>query len=227
MNPSAPSPARRRILNGGAVVLALTLLASGVALPAMMADARTPDSARPLATAALGSTINGSFHLALAESSPAQLDAIGSLVTQRLALALPVAQSKWLSGKPVADPVREKAVVDEAVALAQQHGVDPELVTRVITAQISASKIIQRGLITHWTHNPATAPTTAPDLSTIRPQLDNIDADLVTAIGQAERLAHDPHCTHLVDAERAQLYVGLDSLHQKGIRAAFHDFCSA
>jgi chorismate mutase len=155
------------------------------------------------------------------------LDPIGSLVAQRLALATPVAQSKWLSGKPITDAAREQAVVDEAVALATKDGVDPALVERVIRAQISASKVVQNGLFTTWKHNAEAAPTTAPDLTTIRPQLDSIDTALVTAIGDASVVANDSRCSHAVDAERDRTYAGMDSLERKAVRVAWASFCAA
>ena len=65
------------------------------------------------------------------------------------------------------------------------------------------------------------------DLATIRPQLDAIDTDLVTALGQLQTVAQDHRCAHLVDAERKHLDVGLDSLHRKGIDVAWHTFCAA
>ncbi|MBF4633978.1 gamma subclass chorismate mutase AroQ [Agreia pratensis] len=155
------------------------------------------------------------------------LDPIGSLVAQRLALATPVAQSKWLSGKPITDPVREQAVVDEAVALATKDGVDPDLVARVVRAQISASKVVQNGLFTEWKHNTQTAPTEAPDLATIRPQLDSIDTALVTAIGDASAVANDARCSHAVDSERDRTYPGMDSLERKAVRVAWASFCAS
>lgn len=155
------------------------------------------------------------------------LDTIGTLVAQRLALATPVAQSKWLSGKPITDAAREQAVVDEAVALATKDGVDPALVERVIRAQISASKVVQSGLFTVWKHNTEAAPTAAPDLTTIRPQLDSIDTALVTAIGDASVVANDSRCSHAVDAERDRTYTGMDSLERKAVRTAWASFCAS
>ncbi|SKA99127.1 chorismate mutase, putative [Agreia bicolorata] len=155
-----------------------------------------------------------------------ELDPIGSLVAQRLALATPVAQSKWLSRKPITDAAREQAVVDEAVAVATKDGVDPALVERVIRAQISASKVVQKGLFTTWKHDPEAAPTTAPDLAAIRPQLDSIDTALVTAIGDASAVANDSRCSHAVDTERDRTYPGMDSLERKAVRVAWASFCA-
>jgi chorismate mutase len=227
---TAPRPRRGPAQRVTGVVLAIALVASTGVLAVLAA---TPASAAPVSSAATTTTSTTATASSSGTGSgsdqeaTAHLDAVGSLVLRRLLLADPVAQSKWLSGKPIADPAREQAVVDEAVALARQQGVDPDLVTRVVRAQISASKVVQRGLITSWTHHPETAPTTAPDLATIRPQLDAIDSDLVTAIGAAQATAHDPRCAHLVVAERKRLSEGLDPLHRKGVRDAWSGFCTA
>jgi chorismate mutase len=225
VNSSTPSPVRRTVPRGATIAIAVGLMAAGAVLPTTPAVAATARTVT--ATGSTGSTMTATDDIAPARASSAQLDAVGDLVLRRLALADPVAESKWLSGKPIADPAREQAVVDEAVALAQQQGVDPALVSRVVRAQISASKVVQRGLVNHWAHDPWTAPTTAPDLSTIRPQLDAIDTELVAAIGSAQTVTRDPRCPHIVDAERKRLAVGLDSLHRKGIHVAWAGFCAA
>jgi chorismate mutase len=202
----------------GAVILGLAF--TGAAGSAQGATAATMTSAT-----AQTSSVTGSAEHRSADADA--LDPIGSLVAQRLALAEPVAQSKWLSGKPITDAVREQAVVDEAVALATKDGVDPALVERVIRAQIAASKVVQNGLFTAWKHNVETPPTTAPDLTTIRPQLDSIDTALVTAIGDASVVANDSRCSHAVDAERDRTYPGMDSLERKAVRVAWASFCTS
>ena len=212
----SPSGARRAI--AGSVILGLAftgIVGSGQAAMASDMSAITGQTSPGHATAQHHATDAG------------VLDPIGSLVAQRLALAAPVAESKWLSGKPITDAAREQAVVDEAVALAEEDGVDPALVERVIRAQIGASKVVQTGLFTAWKHKTEEAPTTAPDLATIRPQLDSIDTALVTAIGDASVVANDPRCSHAVDAERDRSYAAMDSLERKAVRVAWASFCAA
>ncbi len=155
-----------------------------------------------------------------------RLSGVGDLVVSRLALAEPVAESKWLSGKPIADPAREQAVVDAGVARARAEGVDPDLVTRVLRDQIAASKLVQRGLFTRWTHEPWSAPTTAPDLTAVRTQITQIDDDLVDRLAAVATIAAAPRCTHAVDAERHRVESGLDSLQRKGLHVAWSNFCT-
>ncbi|MCJ1713635.1 gamma subclass chorismate mutase AroQ [Curtobacterium sp. VKM Ac-2922] len=218
-----------RLRRTGTVALGIGLLAAAAVVPTTAATAATTTMSTSATTgtnATTSSTTTTSTTTTGTTSASAQLDTVGSLLTRRLELADPVAQSKWLSGNPIADPVREQAVIDEAVQLAQQQGVDPALVTRVVQAQIDASKLVQRGRFVHWTHDPSSAPTTAPDLSTIRPQLDSIDTDLVAALGAVQAASQDPRCAHLVDAERQRQYPGLDSLQAKGVRVAWSTFCT-
>ncbi|QKS14278.1 gamma subclass chorismate mutase AroQ [Curtobacterium sp. Csp1] len=155
-----------------------------------------------------------------------RLSGVGDLVVSRLALAEPVAESKWLSGKPIADPAREQAVVDAGVARARAEGVDPDLVTRVLRDQIAASKLVQRGLFTRWTHEPWSAPTTAPDLTAVRTQITQIDDDLVDRLAAVAPIAAAPRCAHAVDAERHRVESGLDSLQRKGLHVAWSSFCN-
>ncbi|MBF4563320.1 gamma subclass chorismate mutase AroQ [Microbacterium sp. VKM Ac-2870] len=207
--PAALPRLRRRLLG---TIAAIAAMLSGGAV--MAAPASAVESAEASTTVTVASD---------ATSTP--LDAVGTLLVERLQLADTVAQAKWIKGTPVSDPAREKVVIDAAVAQASRDGVDPDLVRRVMTDQISASKVVQRGLLTHWAHNPSEAPTAAPDLTTVRTRLDEIDAALVDALGAAQPTAADPTCRHLVDHERDREYPGLDSLHRKAVHTAWSSFC--
>ncbi|OUD88078.1 Secreted chorismate mutase precursor [Clavibacter michiganensis subsp. michiganensis] len=80
--------------------------------------------------------------------------AVASAALDRLEIADDVAASKYLSGKAVADPAREQAVVDATIAAAKADGVDPVAAERIIRAQITASKQVQYALIAFWHANP-------------------------------------------------------------------------
>ncbi len=154
--------------------------------------------------------------------------AVASAALDRLEIADDVAASKYLSGKAVADPAREQAVVDATIAAAKADGVDPVAAERIIRAQITASKQVQYALIAFWHANPAQAPTTAPDLTTsVRPRINAVDARLVPAIGAASAAAlADPACGHLVKDARGQLGQGLDDAHRKAFRTALATVCT-
>jgi chorismate mutase len=48
-----------------------------------------------------------------------------------------------------------------------------------LRSQIYASKIVQRGLLARWQAHPEQAPSTAPDLQSIRERLDQLDEQLL------------------------------------------------
>jgi chorismate mutase len=153
--------------------------------------------------------------------------AVASAALDRLEIADDVAASKWLSGKPVADPAREQAVVDATVAAAEADGVDPVAAARIMRAQIEASKQVQEALIARWRAHPDQAPATAPDLATsVRPRIDAADARLVPAIGAAHDALDDAACGHLVEDARGALGRGLDDAHRKAFRTALATVCT-
>src|SRR5690349_2768990 len=112
----------------------------------------------------------------------APVDTLLALVVRRLEVAETVAAAKWSSGRPVEDRAREAAVVAAAAARARRAGIDATFVCRVMAAQIEASKIVQRALLTRWRDDPGSAPTSRPDLSAVRSTLDAIDEGLVGAL---------------------------------------------
>ena len=210
----APLPrVRRRLLGTLAAIAAMLSGGAVMAAPASATDA--PEASTTVAVAGDAST------------SAAVLDAVGKLVVERLLLADTVAQAKWIKGTPVSDPAREQVVIDAAVAQATRDGVDTDLVRRVMTDQIAASKVVQRGLLTQWAHHPSEAPTAAPDLTSVRTRLDEIDTALVDALGDVQATAADPTCHHLIDGQRDREYLGLDSLHDKALHTAWSHFCVA
>lgn len=150
----------------------------------------------------------------------------GALIVRRIALADPVARSKWLNGTPIDDPHREEVVIDDAVRRATEQGTDTAVVERVFRAQIEASKTVQRGLIEEWTQHPDAAPTAAPDLGAVRSELDEIGGSLVAALHDAASVAEGPECPSIVAAERESDMAGLDALHRIAVETAWQTFCA-
>ncbi|MCS5524734.1 gamma subclass chorismate mutase AroQ [Curtobacterium flaccumfaciens pv. oortii] len=146
-------------------------------------------------------------------ADPKLLSALGALIVQRLTLAEPVAEAKWVAGRPISDPSREQTVIDGEVELAKDQRIDPALVARVFRAQIEASKAVQHRLFAQWAQDPSSAPTSAPDLTAIRTELDAIDAALVMAIGAVTTVLGSPKEGSAAALERGRASAGLDSLH--------------
>lgn len=156
-----------------------------------------------------------------------QLTPLAELSAERVLVADKVAAAKWRSGQPIDDPAREQQVLDAAAAEAQQIGTDPAEVVRVFKDQIEASKVVQRGLFALWQADPAQAPTSSPDLSQIRAQLDRIDHALVQAIAGTQHVRSSPSC----DARLAVAYgrtveaLRLDALHSLALARALPHVC--
>jgi chorismate mutase len=160
-------------------------------------------------------------------TTKAQLTPLAQLAAERVLVADKVAAAKWHSGQPIDDPAREQQVLDAAAAEAQQIGTDPAEVVRVFKDQIEASKVVQRGLFALWQADPALAPTSSPDLSQIRAELDRIDRALVPAIADTQHVRSSPSC----DARLAVAYgrtveaLRLDALHSLALARALPHVC--
>ena len=107
-----------------------------------------------------------------------------ALVAERLSLATPVAQYKWLNQKPITDRPREQQVLSDVVARAKGQGIDPDFAHDFFGDQIEASKMVQEHLFAQW-HASGAPKTAAPDLATdVRPKLDRLDATLIQALSR-------------------------------------------
>lgn len=117
-----------------------------------------------------------------------------ALVSQRLALAVPVAQWKWANGRPITDAPREAALLAEVDKRASTAGVDAAFAHAFFRDQIEASKQVQSSLFERWrTSPPPSGP--APDLAaSTRPQLDRITAALIHALARVQPWRDAPDC---------------------------------
>ncbi len=104
---------------------------------------------------------------------------LADLVVARLEVSARVAAAKFGSGKAVDDPDREQQELTSVRERARALGVDPVRAAAFFRDQISASKIVQRGLIARWTAHPGEAPGASPDLDVIRAELDVLTGRLL------------------------------------------------
>jgi chorismate mutase len=146
---------------------------------------------------------------------------------QRLATADPVAAFKWIDGGPITDTTRANQVLDNVGADASAHGVDPAYVRRVFENQINATEGIQYLRFSQWKFDPASAPTTAPDLSESRTQIDGFNKTMVDEIALQWDSLHSPSCA--TDVETAKNTVvaerRLDGLYQQALSSATRSYC--
>lgn len=135
-------------------------------------------------------------HQALAQvPASTQVDDAATNLTvamgDRLALAVPVAAAKRVSGAPVDDPAREAQAAEAFLALVTPFGVPESQARQFIQAQFEASKSVQRALLQQWSTRPDTIPAGDPPnlITQVRPALDTATQTLATAYVDAWRAA--------------------------------------
>ncbi|TDD57962.1 gamma subclass chorismate mutase AroQ [Kribbella antibiotica] len=148
------------------------------------------------------------------------------LVVRRINVGDAVAASKYFSGKPVDDPVREQQILVSVRASAVKLGIDPDETAAFFQAQIDASKVVQRGLLARWAQHPSSAPTTGPDLDAVRKQLDQLTADLLAELVTVDRLRDSGvRCGISLLLATIPAGVHLDRLHRQALKVATIGVC--
>lgn len=112
-------------------------------------------------------------------------------------------------------------------AKASQHGVDDGYVQRVFRDQISATVGVEYGRFSEWKLDPASAPTTAPNLSESRTTIDGLNRTMVDEIAAQWNSLHSPSCVTDLEAARNAVVDarGLDALYQRGLMFATGSYC--
>ncbi len=155
-------------------------------------------------------------------------DPLLALVAERNALGDQVALSKWDSGKPVLDPVREAAVLDSVRGRAAARGLDPAAAAAFFAAQIEANKLVQYRLLQRWRARGQAPALPRPDLAALRMRLDRLQDELLAALAGSEELRARPDCAAVVSA-RLDAYAAaqrLDALHRLALVRGLGDFCA-
>ncbi|TDV23602.1 chorismate mutase [Paraburkholderia caballeronis] len=139
--------------------------------------------------------------LAALQTAPAEADGddtaltnLVALVSQRLALAEPVAHWKWVNRRPITDSVREQALLADVQKRAISAGVDPSFAHTFFADQIEANSAVQTALFETWrASQPPGGP--PPDLSSvIRPQLDRLTPQLIAGLARVQAMRTAPDC---------------------------------
>lgn len=143
-----------------------------------------------------GAALLGTLHVApaRADGDDTALTNLISLVSQRLALAEPVAHWKWVNHRPITDAPREQALLADVQKRAAATGVDPAFARAFFADQIAASTELQEGLFDTWrTSQPPEGP--PPDLATVtRHQLDRLTPQLIAGLARVQPLRAAPDC---------------------------------
>jgi chorismate mutase len=123
---------------------------------------------------------------AVADGDDTALTSLIALVSQRLALAEPVARWKWANHQAITDTPRENALLADVQKRAIAANVDPAFARAFFQDQIDASKDVQNALFATWRNGQAPKGP-APDLATsTRPQLDRLTQSLVAGLARVQ-----------------------------------------
>lgn len=123
------------------------------------------------------------------------------LMDERLAVAPLVARSKWNSGAPIDDPVREQQILQDVAQRVSEAGVEPALATAFFQAQFDAGKLVQRRLHAQWRAQGQAPFAPAPDLAReVRPVLDRLTPQLIAALRALQPALRQPGATERLAA---------------------------
>ncbi|MFC5720889.1 gamma subclass chorismate mutase AroQ [Streptomyces gamaensis] len=152
---------------------------------------------------------------------------LARLAARRVLTADRVAAAKWVSGRSIDDPARERQVLDAVDVRARELGIDRADARRIIGDQIEASKLVQRRLHEHWRNNPREAPTAGPDLGRVREEISRIDAELLTALRRARPVPAAAGAAGACARTRADVAgeLLLGDPYRQGLRRALRGLC--
>ncbi|MFB7053564.1 gamma subclass chorismate mutase AroQ [Streptomyces vinaceus] len=151
------------------------------------------------------------------------LRTVVQLTAERVMTADTVAAAKWGTSQPIDELTDEKAVVDAAVAQAAEVGLNQASAQRVSNDQFAVNNAVHGALFARWTAHPAQRPAQRPDLAAdVRPALDRVDGQLLSALREAQLLLSGTACATEVSQEAAAIATekGLDAIHRNGIHQA-------
>jgi chorismate mutase len=122
-----------------------------------------------------------------------ELAALVRLTRERLDLMTDVARAKWNGKRPIDDPQREQALLDDLAVRAFAAGVDPEPVRAFFRDHIEAAKILQRQRFDEWRAGGQKEFAAAPDLAAdLRPRIDATTNQLLDAYVSLEPVLRSP-----------------------------------
>jgi chorismate mutase len=138
--------------------------------------------------------ISGTYK-ARAQNASEELQPLVEVSAHRLDLAEKVALAKWDSQAPVEDPPREAQVIAAAVKEGASKGLKGTFVSKFFNAQIEANKIVQYSLLADWYRNGKAPAHVRIDLAkTVRPELDQLQTALISALADTRTIRADTTC---------------------------------
>lgn len=106
---------------------------------------------------------------------------------QRLGLMHDVARWKWNAKQPVADPERERQLLDRLAEQGKAHGLEPACTRNFFRAQIEAAKLLQQADFDDWQTKGQGRFADVPDLGKeLRPRIDALGAELLGVLAKVQ-----------------------------------------
>ncbi|WP_175035923.1 chorismate mutase [Burkholderia lata] len=161
----------------------------------------------------------------------AQADAFVPLIrsmADRLNTADQVALSKWDTGQPVYDPLREAQVIANVAATASEHGLTAEDATNIFSDQMEANKEVQYALLNNWRRQGNAPATPRQSLSgVIRPILDKLQVSIMQNLQGVAPLRSIADCQTQIALAVAQVaqQTSLDAIHLAALDRAVARIC--
>jgi chorismate mutase-like protein len=158
-----------------------------------------------------------------------RLGSLTDLVIERLQVSDDVAGSKFGTDSPIDDPAREQQVLEQVRAQARALGLNADTAVAFFQDQITASKVVQKGLFARWTAHPDEAPAERPNLGQIRMRLDQLTTDLLQELKVTAKLRNKPiDCAVQLPlaAGSGSILERLDRLHRQALKTATRSVCA-
>jgi chorismate mutase-like protein len=141
----------------------------------------------------------------------AALDRLLDLMRQRLALMREVAAWKRAAGRPIADPARERELLDRVGAQGAARGLEPGFVRAFFEAQIAAGKQVQATWFERWAAADPAPAAAGQDLAAVRAEIDALNNRLIETLAALAPDLARPGVRHAL-AARAERRLAGDGL---------------
>ncbi|MFO0845529.1 MAG: gamma subclass chorismate mutase AroQ [Gemmataceae bacterium] len=115
---------------------------------------------------------------------PAPGEKLLGLMNERLGLMHDVARWKWNERRPIDDPERERALLDEVARRGEERGLDPGFVRAFFADQIEAAKEVQHAAFDRWAGERRGRFDRVRDLADLRKEIDRINGELLAALAE-------------------------------------------
>ena len=147
-------------------------------------------------------------------------------IDARLNLMDDVAAWKWSKEQAIVDDARERVVMEQTIARANELGLASEPVRRVITIQVQMARAIQTQHFEEWRQNGFPASRTIRDLtSDLRPALDSVTQEFLVALFWAQGEFQQVGASDVItkSLRRIASYPGVTARDLSELRAALQD----